>query len=166
MLSLTVGCMYAGKTTALIRDIPDNICRVIDYDECKVPYDSILYSHDSTSIRCMKTSDLDAINMDDFDSILINEAQFFTGLVAAVKKWLCDGKHVYIYGLDGDFKQEPFGEILQLIPFCDRYEKLYATCECGEPAPFSKRLSKNKEQYSPQDTYVPVCRQCLTCFCV
>ncbi len=68
---------------------------------------------------------------------------------------------MYVYGLDGDFKQDVFGEILQLIPLCDEYVKLYAVCKCGINAAFSKRLSENKEQYMPNDTYLPVCRECL-----
>ena len=71
--------------------------------------------------------------------ILINEAQFFPDLVSFVKEFL--NKNIYIYGLDGDFKQEKIGYILDLVPLCDSIQKLKAVCDCGEPAIFSKRIS-------------------------
>jgi thymidine kinase len=161
MLSLTLGCMYAGKTSALIRDIPimgQSI--VIDYD-ISDPYSSKLYSHDDVCVPCIKTSNLSKLDVSIFDTILINEAQFFKGLVDFVKGSLDDGKTVLVYGLDGDFKQDVFGELLYLIPLCDSYVKLYAKCKCGKNAPFSKRLSSNKDQYMPHDKYVPSCRTCF-----
>jgi len=164
MLSLTLGCMYEGKTSELIRAIPkegQNI--VIDYD-ISDPHSSKLYSHDDVCVPCIKTSKLSKLDVSIFDTILINEAQFFKGLVDFVKDALDDGKTILVYGLDGDFKQDMFGEILHLIPICDSYVKLYATCKCGKNAPFSKRLSSNKDQYMPHDKYVPACRSCFTVF--
>jgi len=163
MLKITTGCMFAGKTNALIRDIPDRSYIVIDYDteHKSTPYPSFLQSHDGFTIDCIKSTVLENLTFD-VDSILINEAQFFKGLVNFVKFAIKQGKHIFIYGLDGDFKQEEFGDILKLIPLCDTYVKLYATCSCGKPAAFSKRISDNQEQYSPYDTYRPSCRQCLT----
>ena len=70
-------------------------------------------------------------------------------------------KTVYLFGLDGDFKQEKFGEIIDLLPHADTYVKLYAKCACGSNASFSKRLSEDLTQYSPHDKYIPVCRTCL-----
>ena len=163
MLKITTGCMFAGKTNSLIRDIPEKSYVVIDYDteHKSEPYTSFLQSHDGFTIDCIKTTNLNNLTIN-VDSILINEAQFFKGLVGFVQSYLKQGKHVFIYGLDGDFKQEEFGDILKLIPLCDMYVKLYATCSCGKPAAFSKRISDNQEQYSPYDTYRPSCRQCLT----
>jgi thymidine kinase len=156
--------MYAGKTSALIRDIPkqrQNQSLVIDYAMLD-PYSSTLYSHDDVSVPCIKTSDLSKLDISIFDTILINESQFFKGLVDFVKSALDDGKDVLVYGLDGDFKQSMFGEILFLIPLCDTYVKLYAKCTCGKKASFSKRLSSNMSQYLPDDKYVPSCRLCLS----
>ena len=90
--------------------------------------------------------------------IMINEAQFFPDLVSFVRKFL--NKHIYIYGLDGDFKQEKIGYILDLVPLCDSIQKLKAVCNCGEPAIFSKRLSGEKDQYLPNAQYIPICRKC------
>jgi thymidine kinase len=159
MLTLTLGCMYAGKTSALIKHIPQEKYIVIDYDRCKTPYLSELKSHDDVRIPCMKSQYLMDIDVSTVNTILINEAQFFSDILSFVETMKC--KNIHIYGLDGDFKQEMFGNILSLIPKSDSYVKLYATCICGNQAAFSKRLSTNLEQYSPDDTYRPSCRSCL-----
>jgi len=161
MLSITTGCMYAGKTTKLINDIPTSgVTLVVDYEKDKLPYAGTLSSHDNTTVNCIRTGTLSSLSTLRVDTILINEAQFFEKLKTFTLKNVLLGKTVLIYGLDGDFKQNSFGEILDLIPHCDTFTKLYAKCSCGSNASFSKRLTKNSEQYGPHDTYVAVCRKC------
>jgi len=151
--------MYSGKTSALIRDSFGRESLVIDYDTGGVK--GVLYNHDNTKIRCETTRDLTSVKTLYATSIFINEAQFFDGLVDFVKDMLKKGKHVYVYGLDGDFRQNKFGNILDLIPMADTYTKLYAVCKCGDNAAFSKRLTSSTTQYGPNDRYIPVCRACL-----
>lgn len=167
MLHIVTGCMFAGKTTELAK-IYKNLLGstqnvlVLDYDTgSKNPHDLYyLYTHDNERIPCTKLTVLDTIPIP-YDILLINEAQFFTGLKEFVLGELKKKKTVYLFGLDGDFKQEKFGEIIELLPHADTYVKLYANCACGSKASFSKRLSADLTQYSPHDTYVPVCRACL-----
>ena len=159
MLTLTLGCMYAGKTSALVKKIPQDDYIVIDYARCDTPFVSFLSTHDNVQVPCTKTQYLLSVDMSSYTTILINEAQFFDDLLPFVEQM--SSKNIHIYGLDGDFKQERFGDILALIPKCDSYVKLYARCTCGELAPFSKRLSDNMEQFSPDDQYRPSCRKCL-----
>jgi len=149
--------MYSGKTTALIRDAPGGL--VIDYD---TGVHGTLKNHNGVSIPCVTTKILSTVDVSKSQKILVNEAQFFHGLVEFVQQMLRLGKTVHVYGLDGDFKQCPFGEILSLIPLADTYTKLYAVCQtCSGKASFSKRLSSNTLQYGPHDRYIPVCRTCL-----
>ena len=162
MLSVTMGCMFSGKTSALIERKVDGIHFVLDYDTNneKASYPSELFSHDGKSIHCYKTTKLN-IDISVADVISINEAQFFTDLIPFIKSALKQNKIIYVYGLDGDYKQEPFGGMLELIPMADEYIKLYATCKCGKRAAFSKRLTTTTEQYAPHDEYQPCCRDCL-----
>lgn len=164
MLSLTIGCMFSGKTTALIKNKVEGVHMILDYDTTNsTSYSiSLLYSHDEDMVHCIKTKTLMAIDMSMADIISINEAQFFPDLIPFVQEALRQKKQVYVYGLDGDFRQKPFGDILSLIPMADSYTKLYARCSCGEKAPFTKRMSTNEEQYAPDDKYRPSCRNCLT----
>jgi len=162
MLSVTMGCMFSGKTTALIRRQVEGIHLILDYDTSNSTqsYPSYLYSHDGTNISCYKTKTLD-IDISVADVISINEAQFFPDLIPFIKSALKQNKKVYIYGLDGDYKQEPFGGMLESLSMADEYTKLYAVCKCGNRASFSKRMTSNKEQYAPHDEYQPSCRDCL-----
>jgi thymidine kinase len=157
MLHLTLGCMYSGKTSALIRDASQGGL-IIDYDTGGEA--GVLYNHDNVKIRCETMKTLASVKTSS-TSIFINEAQFFDGLVEFVKEMLKQGKHIHVYGLDGDFRQQKFGSILDLIPMADTYTKLYAICKCGDNASFSKRLSSSTTQYGPDDRYIPVCRACL-----
>jgi len=194
-LHITLGCMYASKTTSLIRKY-NNLHNVIvlDYDIERQDkfYEGELVNHDGIQIPCIKCSKLyDVLDIykkrgnfqishefdhnNDFalsqemyqtrnallnaEFILINEAQFYPDLLEFVKEF--KNKHIYVYGLDGDFKQEKIGHILDIVPLCDSIQKLKATCNCGEQAIFSKRLSKEIDQYQPNAQYIPVCRKCL-----
>jgi len=160
---------------------------VIDYDtdnEYKF-YESTLKNHTNDEIPCIKCNKLNDViiykipnnkwqsydftsltEMGDnndllkYEIILINEAQFFPDLIPFVKKMLKKGKEIHVYGLDGDFKQERIGFILDLVPLCDSIIKLKAECICGNPAIFSKRISAETEQYQPNAAYIPICRKC------
>jgi thymidine kinase len=196
-LHITLGCMYASKTTALIRkynNLQNPNIIVLDYDIHRQDkfYEGELVNHDGITIPCIKCSKLyDVLDIykkrvnfqishefdhnNDFalseemyqtrnallhsEYILINEAQFYPDLVEFVKEF--KNKHIYIYGLDGDFKQEKIGHILEIVPLCDSIQKLKANCGCGERAIFSKRLSNETDQYQPNAQYIPVCRKCL-----
>jgi len=101
----------------------------------------------------------------DADTILINEGQFFPDIFETVVHMVEDaGKEVHICGLDGDFKRQTFGSLLQLIPYCNTVEKLNALCaDCrdGTPALFSHRISNEREQVViGADNYKPLCRDC------
>jgi thymidine kinase len=167
MLHVIIGCMFSGKTSSLQETFTkfksSKRVLVLDYDttNSNTQYTSTLYTHSKLTTPCIKLMNLD-IDFLSYDCILINEAQFFKDLDRFVKQALLHKKDVYVYGLDGDFKQEKFGFILDLIPFCDTLTKLYAKCNCGANANFTKRLSVNETQYAPNDTYVPVCRSCLS----
>ena len=176
MLHIVTGCMFAGKTTELTtiyKKLKNTKVIVLDYDTETTKIPSVithgnLSTHDGEVISCTKLTDLRSLIhfMEytikiDYDIFLINEAQFFEGLQEFVKCALENKKTIYVYGLDGDFKQKKFGEILDLIPSADTYTKLYAKCKCGAKASFSKRLSTFVGQYAPDDKYIPVCRVCL-----
>jgi thymidine kinase len=99
------------------------------------------------------------------DTILINEGQFFPDILSNVLELVEQKeKEVYICGLDGDYLRKTFGELLLLIPYCDTVEKLSslcAICKDGTPAIFSHRLSQQVEQLViGADNYIPLCRKC------
>ena len=75
-------------------------------------------------------------------------------------------KQVYICGLDGDFKRNKFGQLLDLIPYCDNVTKLHSICKrClnndVNNAIFSHRVTGEKDQtLIGSSAYIPLCRSC------
>jgi len=174
-LGLFTGCMYSGKTTMLIdiyndyREKNVKVC-VINYIGDDRYHDELMSSHDKKMIPCHKVKsvyDVFSKNPDilkTIDVYLINEGQFFEDLYDIVKLLvMIHGKTVFVVGLDGDFSMNKFGQISDLIPLCDKYEKLYAKCsKCGNPASFTERITNDTTQVliGSSDIYTPVCRRC------
>lgn len=173
-LQLILGPMYSGKTTTLLElkkqyTYSKMSCCVINYSEDKRYHDSMLSTHDKQMIECCNTLSLDEFLTEDiineYDVFLINEGQFFKNLKANVIKLVEDHKKiVHVCGLDGDFKRDAFGEILDLVPLCDdivKKKSICSICENGTMALFSKRLINSKEiKVIGNDIYKPVCRKC------
>jgi thymidine kinase len=107
-----------------------------------------------------------AKQINESDVILVNEGQFFRDIVEFATE-MVEKRHkkIYICGLDGDFKREKIGKLLDLVPVCDKVTKLRALCgRCkdGTRAPFSFRNTSSTEQVliGADDIYVPLCRMC------
>lgn len=111
-----------------------------------------------------EVSDLNAKMYKNADVILINEGQFFPDLYTSVLSMIeVSKKTVHVCGLDGDFRREKFGEILDLLPISDSITKLTSKCAngCSFPALFSHRISNEKEKVLiGSDIYLPLCRHC------
>lgn len=170
-LEIILGSMFSGKTSRLVEiykqckfcNIP---VEVINHSIDDRYDDELMSTHDKIKIPCIKMSKIEDIlkKIENVEVILINEGQFFDDLYENVKKMLEKGKKVYICGLDGDFERKKFGQILDLIPLCDKVTKLTSLCSIcknGTPGIFSKRISSEKEQtVVGSDNYIPVCRNC------
>jgi thymidine kinase len=175
-LEIIIGPMFSGKTSKLLNIYKQckfcNIEVVVINHSLDLRYDSnMLSTHDKNMIPCYQMDKLYNLFLNPFNDsyknakvVLINEAQFFPDLEETVKQMLKDHKQIYISGLDGDFQQNKFGQILDLIPLCDKvskYKSLCAICKNGTPGIFSKRLTSEIEQLViGSDNYLPVCRNC------
>lgn len=191
-LELIIGPMYASKSTRLVEVYKQckfcNISVAVINHVIDNRYDKeLLSTHDKVKIPCIKTKVLkdvwlteeldleddiienipriqDKIKISKSDVILINEGQFFEDLYDVVIDMLKCGKKVYVCGLDGDFERKKFGQILDLIPLCDKVDKLTSLCTLcknGTRGIFSMRLTQETEQtVVGSDNYIPVCRKC------
>lgn len=192
-LEIIMGPMFSGKTSKLLEIYKQcKFCNipvvVINYSEDTRYHNTMLSTHDKIMIPCiqvgtelgilyfnsvycesdteeqMEKEEKKRIEILEAEVILINEAQFFKDLKYVVKDALFNKKKVYLAGLDGDFKREKFGEILELIPYCDKITKLTSLCglcKDGTPGIFSLRLTEEDQQrLIGSDNYVPVCRNC------
>lgn len=179
-LALYIGPMYSGKTSKLLELYKQyNFCEVntlvINFEGDSRYSNDMLSTHDKTMIPCIKAGELSQISdiangvvseqFKNCNVILINEGQFFKDIVLWVK--IAIGplykKTVHICGLDGDYTRSKFGDWLDLIPQCDKIEKLYSVCnDCKiKPALFSHRLSQETKQILIGSTdYIPLCRAC------
>jgi len=67
-------------------------------------------SHDMTNVYDSTLNEPELYRLSDqireANSIYINEAQFFPDLYDFVLEQLKQNKHLYLYGLDGDFQQK------------------------------------------------------------
>ena len=168
-ISLIIGCMFAQKTTELLRRV--RRYKSIGYKVLIVNYigdtrygTECVASHDRETEKavCVRTlSEIDAI-VKDYDVVAIDEGQFFTDLHEYVTAWADDLHiHIVVAGLDGTSDRKPFGDILRLIPFSEEVDRLNAFCsECrdGTIAVFSK-YDGTKSEIEIGTNYKPVCRK-------
>lgn len=176
-LEIVVGPMFAGKTKKLISTysyLKDTEKVIAINHSLDTRYgNNVICSHDQQSIPCLMIDNLYSAwffrenefynELHNNEFILINEAQFFNDLYIVVFNMLKHNKKVFIYGLDGDFKQNKFGEILDLIPLCSYIEKLKAVCSyCKGNAYFTHRLDDTTQQvHIGSSNYIPLCTNCL-----
>lgn len=183
-MHLIMGPMYCGKTNSLLNELLR-----FDVVGARVLYlnsaldtrtDAPFSTHHPLvqSIGKITGKKIDQLSdvydeCKEFDVIGIDEAQFFTGLCDFVLNMVeREGKRVIVAGLSGNFRREPFGEQLSLVPYADRVEKLHALCtECAtvhrkiKEAHFSYRLEPARDTndeivVGASDKYVPLCRSC------
>ena len=186
-LELFIGPMFSSKTTRLLEIYKQCIfCNIpviiINHSIDTRYHESMVSTHDKIMAPCIQTTKLASvwdnkdinsnfnensdrhIKLRSADVILINEGQFFKDLYSVVEDMLKCNKRVYICGLDSDFERKKFGQILDLIPLCDKVNKLTSLCsQCkdGTPGIFSMRLTSERQQtLVGSDNYIPVCRKC------
>ena len=179
-IDIIIGPMYSGKSSELVRRLNIYVEMGLRVLYCNSVIDcrssENLSSHNSTlTLGEIHSIKLDSIVgllslVNNYDVIGIDEAQFFKGLKEIVLELVEDSdKKVIISGLNGDSFRKPFGEVLELIPYCDEILKLHPFCKicCGRDkiftkALFSKRIVDNQETIiiGGKDMFIPVCRKC------
>ena len=170
-IELFTGPMFAGKTTALIK----NIRR---YTEAKYKTLIIKYSkdtrygeeheavsHDQEKWEALPTMTLmPVVNVAlEYEVIGVDEGQFFPDLIEFCELMAAYGKKVLIAALDGTFQRKPFGNIHELMPLCEQITKLKSLCVfCGKNASFSMRTTADEsvEVIGGAEMYCAVCRKC------
>lgn len=177
-LTILMGCMFAQKTTELLRrirrykSIGSNVL-VVNYLADQRYGTNRVASHDgefNDALSISYLSEIDEIvSSKKYNVLIIDEAQFFTDLFQYVTQWL-DSYNIQIVvaGLDGDSERRPFGEILRLIPHAEEVERLTALCSIcrdGTLAQFTKYLhdsstkKENQVNVGAGESYIPVCRK-------
>lgn len=177
ILEIITGCMFSGKSTELIKRMNRHkllgrkVLSVTHKCDKRYSNDDDIVTHDKVSTSAIGVDKLGDLDIKEADVVCVEEAQFFADLYSAVKTWLStvykQPKIIIVCGLDGDYKAEPFMDLLKLIPLADRIVKLHALCmDCcdGTPANFSKRITNalpddNRLLVGSSDSYRSVCRK-------
>lgn len=176
-LTLDKGTMFGGKSSKLYK-------LYLQYMRKKNPHkkgeklrilvvkhgkddrysDDHIVTHDNNKIPCSTTDKLMSINVDDWDVILIDEAQWFADLYTFVELNFQKDIRVHVAGLNGDKNQKNFGDVNLISPFCSEEHIHYGICAvCGDKAPFSKYRGDSKERdvVGGTDKYYTVCHKHL-----
>ncbi len=184
-LRIITGGMFAGKTTELLRELFNeaaiglNVLYINNERDTRSTsafsthnplYREQLAERSNTTLISVKTLESLTGVVGKYDVIGIDEAQFFPDLLQ-VLHWVDDlHKKVIVAGLDGDYRREKFGSILDLLPKADDVVKLFAYCKtCSLKSPkvvkraiFTKRLVESDDVIlvGGEGAYRPVCRTC------
>ena len=169
-IQLILGPMFSGKTTELVRRIytdkaAKRECIIIKYCKDTRYSNTSAATHDNVFIDAIS---LDILSIDKkifetYDTIGIDEGQFFDNIDVFAEAMANKGKKVIIAALDGTFQRKPFGNILNVIPLAEDVIKLNAVCMiCYKNAAFSKRITDETELevIGGSEKYIAVCRKC------
>lgn len=158
--------MYAGKSTYikyLISKYTKSKMLIINHKLChenKIR----LHTNELLDAHCIET--LNSVNIDPYDVICIDEAQFFDDLHDFVKSiYMMKNKRMYICGVKGDIFDNKFGQILDIIPYASNCKMLKAICtKCNNKAAFTRKpniINDNTTYIDISDGYYPLCENCI-----
>ncbi len=170
-IEVICGCMFSGKTEALITQIRRAEIARLRFQVFKPEIDT-RYSTDSVASH--NKSKFPAVNVKSAREIMakvapftevvgIDEVQFFDDEIVKVATELASsGRRVLVAGLDTDWKGLPFGPMPQLLAVADAIHKQYAICMvCGAPATRTQRIVPTESQFllGSTDSYEARCRR-------
>ena len=179
-LTVFTGPMFAGKTEALIRAVRRSRDAELSIQVFVPASDTrngvgVVKSHggldlESLGINAWAVAPHDSVSMADrvrsgTRVVAIDEAQFFdSGLIDQVRTILRRDIHVYVAGLDCDYREEPFGPMPSLLAMADHVHKLTAICAiCRQDngrLTFRRTNETSQVLLGAAEAYAPMCRAC------
>lgn len=159
-LHVVTGCMFAGKTTELMRlkdreEFAGN--KVLVFKPSNDTRSLGIKNHEGKEFPAIEVSFNDPSQIFQYlekgvSAVFIDEAQFFgLDLASVVEVILKNGIRVYVAGLQNDFRHEGFGSMPTLLSKADKITLLYAVCTynsdwriCGAEATRTQRLIGGK----------------------
>lgn len=197
-LRVWVGPMFSEKTSHLNKHIgahlaiipglvgiiisPKKDTRSTDAKQPLTSHNPTFYGPPKNIREIVVVEKLSEIDVIDIDVIGIDEAHFFPDLAETIEMWIRMGKHIYVAGLDGNFKMKKFeddenmkfGQVSELLHISDTFEKLTGVCTiCLQNssgivlpssiprAPFTARITKEDGEVviGGSEKYICVCRE-------
>ena len=105
-------------------------------------------------MKVVKASSMEAIyhKARSYEVVAIDEGQCFTDVAKVAERLANLGITVIVATLDGNPERQHYDHINELIPLCEKVDKLTAICmECFEEAAFTRKVSKQSEQEEKED---------------
>ncbi|EGL83622.1 Thymidine kinase [Caldalkalibacillus thermarum TA2.A1] len=167
------GCMFAGKTTELIRRVEGKNVLAFKPKLDNRYSTSHIVSHNGETLKAVliDTAEeiLDHVN-GKAEYIAIDEVHFFDIMIGSVCRKLANqGYRIICAGLDLDFRGEPFPPMPYLVAISHSVTHLRAKCVCcGKPATRTQRLIDGQPAHvddpvimvGADDLYEPRCVDC------
>ncbi len=129
---------------------------------------SMVASRSGLTCECNFVEDLPAIDVTEYDCVIVDEAQFMTKQQVQELVRIVDVLNVPViaYGLRADFRGEFFEGSLWLMAWADTIEEVKTICWCGRKATFNARIVDGKvvktgEQIvlGGSESYTSLCRR-------
>ncbi len=169
---LIIGCMFAGKTTELIRRVQDARRRDIPVALFSPASDSRsgvgwVRAHGGHSARALPIAAAAQIGelSTDASIVAVDESHFFGEELVGVTRALASaGRCCVLAGLERDHRGELFEPFRSLLPVANEILRLAAPCaRCGAPAIHSQRMFASSERIAVGGAgqYEPRCRACF-----
>jgi thymidine kinase len=173
MLKITgiIGCMFAGKSTRLIKEIEKANHKGKNFIAIKPSMDNrydkdYIVTHDKLQFKAINVdlSNMREVLDRNHEIIFIDELQFFDeSIVDTLIKLAYQGIEIWFSGLNYDYKKNEFANVKYMKKFCEKIHYLKAKCECGMPAEYSKRMIESEDLFvlGGEESYKPVCENCF-----
>lgn len=161
-LKVITGCMFSGKTTQLLKELSfwedKRSVLLVTHNIDNRPSTT----HSGTKALSMKLSSVKEIPFKNYDVIGIDEGQFFEDIDQVIP-WL-KTKVIIVAALNGNYKQEAFGNLYKIYPHVDHLilKKTYCQLCQQHNAIYSKKINDNglEIDVGGKNKYIPVCRLC------
>jgi thymidine kinase/glycerol uptake facilitator-like aquaporin len=164
-IDLIIGCMFAGKSTELLRRMERNklagrtcllirpMCDTRDF-----------FTHNRVTEHALFVQTLEDAEkrVQHVDVVGIDEIQFFEN-VDLVDTWANAGKIVICAGLSATYTRKPWQSVSHLVAIAETITRLSAVCKrCGADGEFTHRfVTDDKELIGGAEAYDALCRTCF-----
>ena len=121
------------------------------------------------STECVFLEEVPAIDVRQYDCVIVDEAQFLTKAQVEMLVHIVDDLNVPViaYGLRADFKGDLFPGSEALLVMADKIEEVKTICWCGKKAMFNARFDANGKVLKEgeqvvlgaNDKYIGLCRK-------
>lgn len=128
----------------------------------------VVGSRSGLTAPCIYVEELDSVDLDLYNCVIVDEAQFLTKAQVQKLADIADEKNIPVicYGLRADFQGNLFEGSTWLMAWADTIEEIKTVCWCGRKATYNARVIDGKVARSGEqivlggnESYVALCRK-------